>query len=655
MNNQVPPQGDGVSAGSSAMDLADRSRETSPPVSLANPPSAPSAPAADRDTQAVITAINRSQAVIEFNLDGTIITANDLFCGAMGYTLGEIQGKHHRIFVDPSYAESPEYKSFWADLNGGQFSSGEFRRIGKAGNEVWIHGSYNPILGPDGRPTKVVKFASDITEQKERAANFEGQVEAIGKSQAVIEFHLDGTIITANELFCSAMGYTLDEIKGKHHSIFAEPEFAASREYTEFWANLNDGKFQADEYKRIGKGGKEVWIQATYNPILNANGQPFKVVKFATDVTEQKLANADFAGQIEAIGKSQAVIEFELDGTIITANDGFCNAMGYTLNEIQGKHHSIFAEPEFVASHDYKQFWEDLKAGQFQSAEYKRIGKGGRVVWIQASYNPILDLNKKPFKVVKFATDITDQVNERQRRAGIMVTIDEDLGDITNQISTVTELVTMAASAATQTSGNVQAVASAAEEMSASIREISSQVSQASIVSQDAVTQTQRSNDTIGSLAVAAQKIGDVVSLINDIASQTNLLALNATIEAARAGDAGKGFAVVASEVKNLANQTAKATEEISSQIAGVQESTDESVHAMEGITSTIEKISEVSAAIMAAVEEQSKVTEEMSANMQTASEGVDQIAQSNNEIASATQAVDESAQKVKEASQQLA
>jgi len=253
---------------------------------------------------------------------------------------------------------------------------------------------------------------SDITQKRamdELNADYKGQIEAIGKSQGVIEFNMDGSIITANENFLNVMGFTLDEIQGKHHSMFAEPSYAASAEYKAFWEKLNRGEYDAAEYKRIGKGGKEVWIQASYNPIADLNGKYFKVVKYATDVTEAKLKNADFSGQLDAISKSQAVIEFNMDGTILTANDNFLNTVGYTLAEIQGKHHSMFAQTDYASSAEYRAFWERLNCGEFDAGEYKRIGKGGKEVWIQASYNPIIDLNGEPFKVVKYATDITGQ------------------------------------------------------------------------------------------------------------------------------------------------------------------------------------------------------------------------------------------------------
>ena len=255
-------------------------------------------------------------------------------------------------------------------------------------------------------------FFSDMRVDPARLADMQGQLAAIDKAQAVIEFKLDGTILHANENFCKTMGYTLEQMKGKHHSMFAEPAYAASAEYRQFWEKLNRGEYDSGQYKRLGKDGREVWIQASYNPIKDTNGTPFKVVKYATDITEQKIRSADFEGQLNAVSKAQAVIEFKLDGTILHANENFCKTMGYALEEMKGKHHSMFAEPAYAASGEYRQFWEKLNRGEYDAGQYKRLGKGGKEVWIQASYNPIHDMNGKPFKVVKYATDITEQ---RQR------------------------------------------------------------------------------------------------------------------------------------------------------------------------------------------------------------------------------------------------
>jgi methyl-accepting chemotaxis protein len=532
-------------------------------------------------------AISRSQAVIEFNLDGTIISANENFLSTIGYALDEIKGKHHSLFVDQTMRESNAYHEFWDNLRKGQFQAAQYRRIAKGGREIWIEASYNPILDGNGKPYKVVKFATDITASKMASLDAQGKIAAIDRAQAVIEFNLDGTIITANEIFLATVGYTLSEIKGRHHSMFVEPHEHRGNAYREFWARLARGEYQAAEYKRVCKGGKEIWILATYNPIFNDAGEPFKVVKFATDVTQQKLKTADSDAQMEAIRKSQAVIEFRMDGTIITANQNFLHTLGYSLEEIRDRHHSMFAEPIERASASYGEFWASLNRGIYQAGEYKRLGKGGREIWIQASYNPIFDLNGKPFKVVKYATDITRQAMARLK--------------------------------AERARSLIESVAAGSEEMNASIREISETMVKSRQTAEAAVNQVETADIQAQRLTSAAHSMGGIVGLIGDITGQINLLALNATIESARAGEAGRGFAVVASEVKNLANQAKQATDKISSEIESLNGISGDVVGALVTIKRAIEHVNEYVTSTAAAVEEQSTVTSDMSDNMQRA------------------------------------
>ena len=464
-------------------------------------------------------------------------------------------------------------------------------------------------------------------------------LEALSKSQAVIEFKMDGTIVAANPNFLNAMGYTLDEVKGKHHSMFVEHAYGRSTEYRQFWEDLNRGKFQRAQFKRIGKGGKEVWIEASYNPILGRDGKPFKVIKYATDISDKKAEYADLLGKIDAVGKSQAVIEFNLDGTVITANANFLNVLGYTLPEIQGKHHSMFVDPAYKNSAEYKEFWAALNRGEYQAAQYRRIGKGGKECWIEASYNPILDLNGKVWKVVKFATDLSKRKAENAQLANDFEVGVKGLVDSVSSASNKMQVTAQSLSAAAeQTNQQSSTVAAASEELTASVTEISRQLTEATNVINSAVAEADKSEQLVQSLVSTAEKIGNVSSMIAQIAGQTNLLALNATIEAARAGEAGKGFAVVASEVKSLANQTAKATEDISVQIKEIQESSKTTASSIREIAQVITRISQISTSISGAVEEQSAATREVSSNITGVKQAAQETGQSSTEVLSSAQ-----------------
>ena len=283
--------------------------------------------------KAVLDAVSRSQAMIEFELDGTIVTANDNFLSVMGYTLDEIRGKHHRIFVDREYGASPEYLEFWQRLGAGEYDSGVYKRFGKDGQAIWIQASYNPILDLNGRPCRVVKCAADVTASRLQAADYEGQIQAISKSQAVIEFDLDGHILAANDNFLGAMGYALDEIVGQHHGIFVEPAFRQSEEYARFWERLRQGHHDSGEYRRIGRDGRSVWIQATYNPILDSDGQPFKVVKYASDITGQKTAVEALRRSVMALSEGDVTVRIEED--VEPAFEALKAATNQTLSRLQ--------------------------------------------------------------------------------------------------------------------------------------------------------------------------------------------------------------------------------------------------------------------------------------------------------------------------------
>jgi methyl-accepting chemotaxis protein len=636
-----------------------------------------------------INAISRSHGIIEFDMDGRVQAANENLLRILGYTFNEVHGQHHRVFLDKESAQGASYQKFWEELRQGRFVTGDFARVRKDGELIWIHASYSPILDLAGRPCKVVKFCTDITqeklasqeagarmaslnlnrcvyeldihrnflsandrylqelgltrellvgtpeseryvkdpaaeaeydriwrrvlegesvslevlrrdvqgealwfqatlnaipgvdgrtakvfavaenvtEEKLRRLDVDAKLGAINRSQAVIEFDLEGNILTANQTFLSLMGYELRDLRGRHHRIFVDDVTAASADYLGFWERLSSGHVHAGEFKRIGKDGREVWLQATYNPVLDANGRPLKVVKFAIDVTQTKLRNAEFEAKVAAIGLGQAVIEFDLTGNILNANRNFLAAMGYTLQEIAGKHHSMFCQDDYKVSEDYRTFWLRLGEGKLVSGRFLRLGKYNREVWIQATYNPIFDLNGKVMKVVKFAYDVTKEVELENRIARKSVLMREGVVDLLRNITTIAANSTAAAESASLSNDAAQS-------------------------GHDAI---KKSINAINQIQTGSVRMAEIVRTIGEIANQTNLLAFNAAIEAARAGEHGVGFSVVAGEVRKLAERSALAAQEIGTliqtavdQIAHGAEVSQEASRSFDGILNTV-------------------------------------------------------------------
>ena len=552
-----------------------------------------------------MAAVDRAQAVIEFDLDGTILAANQNFLAVVGYTLPEVVGHHHRMFVDPATAASTEYAQFWEKLRSGAFETGEYKRLTKSGTEVWLQATYNPILDTDGNPFKVVKFASDVTATNLRNAEIAGRMAAVDRAQAVIEFDLDGLIIAANQNFLSLMGYSAAEVIGKHHRMFVEPATAVTQEYADFWDRLREGAFETGEYKRLGKGGREVWIQATYNPILDTEGRPFKVVKFASDVTATKLRNAEIAGRVDAIGRAQAVIEFDLDGVVLSANDNFLRAMGFQMREIIGRHHSDFCTEEYTRGEEYRDFWLRLGKGELISGRYHRVGKYNRDVYLQATYNPILDLSGNPTKVVKYAYDVTAQVLREQRIATDTKKMTGLVSDLSGSIGQIASSSGMATDLASETHTNAE----------------------------DGVVALRASLEAIALIQKSSHSISEIVRVMGEIANQTNLLAFNASIEAARAGEHGVGFSIVAGEVRKLAERSFEAAQQIGALIDESAERVEQGSEvskraegAFERIVAGVERTSEAIATIVALTREQQDASEEVGAlvsALATADEGV--------------------------------
>jgi methyl-accepting chemotaxis protein len=460
-------------------------------------------------------------------------------------------------------------------------------------------------------------------------------LDALNKSQAIIEFDLTGKIMTANENFCKAVGYELSEIVGRHHRMFVDPAEANSKEYADFWARLSEGKFDQRQYRRIAKGGREIWIEATYNPIYRGN-KPYKVMKFATDITAVKKQAAEDKGKLEALSRAQAVIEFTPEGNIITANENFLVALGYSLSEIVGKHHAMFCEADYSRSPAYKAFWAKLAAGEFAADQFKRIAKGGREIYIQASYNPILDASGRVFKVVKFATDVTERmkvVNDlgaglaRLSECNIRQTIDEPFvgefetlrRDFNTSIGAFQATLVKVLQQTNALNGNSQEMRDAAEQLSArtkeqavSLEETSAALETVTATVKSSTENTQATRKLVQSarasastsaavvretitamqrIASASKEIGQIIGVIDEIAFQTNLLALNAGVEAARAGEAGKGFAVVAQEVRELAQRSAKAAKEIKGLIENSGKEVNEGVRLVDATGTALNEI----------------------------------------------------------------
>lgn len=511
----------------------------------------------------LLKTLNGSFVVAVFDMDATLAYANDAFLEAVNVAHDDAIARPLDNFWPSASANADEYKKLWKKLKEGQGQTGVYRYKRQDGGDTWLHSAHIPIRKRNVDVEQILLVGFDVTETMLESAEAAGKLIALNRSQAVIEFDLDGTILAANENFCKAFGYTEPEIVGKHHRIFCDLRYSQSDEYKEFWRRLGAGVFEQNEYRRIAKDGREVWIQATYNPIFDPSGHPVKIVKYASDVTERKLSQVDTTNRMQAIDRSMASAQFDTDGNIVTANDIFLRMMGYSARELQGAHHSIFCSPDYIMSSEYRDFWADLREGKVQSGRFHRVGKFGRHIWLHATYSALFDSSGKIVGVAEFSHDITAQValeqeidKQAQQMSGVVTNLSTSISDI---------------NAATTLS-----------------REISSETTAAA---RNGLDYLNAAIEAIELVEKSSTEISETTRIISEIANQTNLLAFNAAIEAARAGEHGVGFCVVADEVRILAERSSKAAQEIGKSIIVSRERVDQGTESSRQALRSFEEI----------------------------------------------------------------
>ncbi len=514
--------------------------------------------------------INMTSIVSEADLKGDIVSINEKFVEISKYSREELLGKPHNTTRHPDMPKQT-FKELWSTIGRGKPFRGVIKNRAKDGTPYYVDAVIAPVMGANGKPEKYIGVRYDITAAEIERQNAKGILAAIDESLAYMEFDVNGQVLTANENCLRILGYRMDEVIGKHDRIFVDPQVADSAEYRQLWSDLSSGVGKSGTFKRVSKDGREVWIQAVYAPVKDEMGRVNKYVQISSDVTAEKVRFADYEGQLEAISKNQATIEFGLDGTIRSANENFLRTVGYGLDEIKGKHHSMFCEPALANSLEYRDFWDRLRAGKFEVGAFKRIAKGGREIWIQASYNPIFDLNGKPFKIVKHASDITaakemefqlaeaqrrdtEAAAELQRKVSIVLDIVNSIADRNFDV----EIPDLGNDAVGQVAAALQQAVSAIKEALIEVRDVATTVSSAAeqltSASREITSGAQTQASSLEETASSLEEITSTVKQNSDNAQQARQLA-NGSRDVAE-----KGGAVVNEAVQAMSeiNQSSK-------------------------------------------------------------------------------------------------
>ncbi|MHC9064167.1 methyl-accepting chemotaxis protein [Nitrospira sp. CMX1] len=658
-------------------------------------------------------ALNRVQAVCECDLDGTFIVANDYFLTLLGCTLNEIKGKHRRVFSDPAQMEQPAFQAFWDKVKRGESGSCIYKWVGKGGKEVWVQAMGASVISVLGKPVKIIEFAIDVTQQQleleDLRDELNARVDIMNTTSIVSEANLKGDILTVNDKYIDISKYSKQELIGSPHSITRHPDMPKDV-FKAMWQTIGRGQIFRGVIKNRAKDGSPYYVDAVIKPILGKNGKPRKYLGVRYDLTEQEIQRHNMKGIVDAIDKSYICVEFTLEGAVLTANENFLKTMGYRLDEIKGRHHRMFCDPAYTNSDGYTALWQKLNRGEFDTGVYRRLGKDGKEIWVQASCNPVKDEMGRTFKVVELATDISDQKRAQNKveklieaaSAGQLserIASEEFIGaskEFTEGVNRLLDsvvtplheaqqvLAALAANDLTQQmtgayqgeferiKGSINSVvrnmsqtlwavreaaesvslgsehitkgnedlsrrtseqASALEETSASMEEMTStvkqnadnakQANQLAAAARETADQggdvTKRAVEAMGEINKSSKKIVDIITVIDEIAFQTNLLALNAAVEAARAGEHGRGFAVVAAEVRNLAQRSATAAKEIKGLIT-------ESIQRVTEGSTLVDQSGKTLEEIMIAVKRVTDIIAEISAASQEQASGIDQV-----------------------------